>query len=136
MILFFPHKTLWLMMMYHQTKFGCKRISTSEDVIETVKQSYSDYMNHAVTLTLKKKQKELISQYDTLFHDNKPPYQVCLHKVEQFKRYCLDKIHTDRYRDSNSPLLTLMGVEVGVDYKNKVCSLCFGHTCYLKTRSG
>ena len=30
------HKTFWLMMMYNQTKLGCKRISSSIDMIETV----------------------------------------------------------------------------------------------------
>ena len=31
------HKTLWLMMRYHQTKFGSTRIANSEDIIvETV----------------------------------------------------------------------------------------------------
>ena len=30
------HKTLWVMMMHHQTKFDCKRISGSEDVVETI----------------------------------------------------------------------------------------------------
>ena len=29
-------KTLWLLMMYHQTKFGCKRINGSEDIIENI----------------------------------------------------------------------------------------------------
>ena len=32
----FLRKTLWLMMIYHQTKFGSKRISNSEDIIEAV----------------------------------------------------------------------------------------------------
>ena len=30
------HKTFWLIMMYHQAKSGCKRISSSEDTVETV----------------------------------------------------------------------------------------------------
>ena len=29
-------QTLWLMIMYHQTKLGCKRISSSEDTAETM----------------------------------------------------------------------------------------------------
>ena len=32
----FSHMTLWLMMMYHQTKFGCKRIRSQEDIVETI----------------------------------------------------------------------------------------------------
>ena len=30
------HKTLWLMVMYHQTKFGCQGINNSEDKVERV----------------------------------------------------------------------------------------------------
>ena len=33
---FFFHKALWLMMMYHKTKFGCLRISSWENVVERV----------------------------------------------------------------------------------------------------
>ena len=32
----FHHKTHWLMIMYYQTKFDNKRISSSEDIVETV----------------------------------------------------------------------------------------------------
>ena len=35
-ILFIFHNALLLMMMYHQTKFGCQRISASEDTIDKV----------------------------------------------------------------------------------------------------
>ena len=35
-LFFLPHKTLWLMMMYHRTKSGCQRINSSEDIIERV----------------------------------------------------------------------------------------------------
>ena len=38
-ILFFSlffHKALWLMIMYHQTKFGSKRFNSSKDIEETV----------------------------------------------------------------------------------------------------
>ena len=30
------HKTLWRIMVYLQTKFGCQRISSSEDIAERV----------------------------------------------------------------------------------------------------
>ena len=30
------HKTLWLMMMYHQIKFGCQKINSPEDTVERV----------------------------------------------------------------------------------------------------
>ena len=32
----FLHKTLWFIIMYYQTKFGCKRISSSKDTVEIV----------------------------------------------------------------------------------------------------
>ena len=35
-VLKFFHNTLQLMMMYHQTKPGCKKISNSEDTVEIV----------------------------------------------------------------------------------------------------
>ena len=30
------HMTLWLMMIYHNTKFGSKRLTRSEDIVCTV----------------------------------------------------------------------------------------------------
>ena len=30
---FFFHKVLWLTLMHHKTKFGCRRISSLEDII-------------------------------------------------------------------------------------------------------
>ena len=35
-IIHFFHKTLWPIMTYHQTKFGCQRISSSEDIVVRV----------------------------------------------------------------------------------------------------
>ena len=32
----FFHKTLWLMVMYHQTKFGCQGTNSSENIVERV----------------------------------------------------------------------------------------------------
>ena len=37
--------------------------------------------------------------HDTPAHDDAPPNQVCLQKVEQFRRYCLDKIQTHGLMD-------------------------------------
>ena len=34
--LFFFHKTLWPMITYHRTEFGCQRISSSEDIVVSV----------------------------------------------------------------------------------------------------
>ena len=44
----FFHKTLWLMMMYHQTKLGSQGINSSENIVE----SYFD-MNPHCDLDLK-----------------------------------------------------------------------------------
>ena len=33
---FFFHKTLWPMIIYHRTKFGFQRISSSEDIVVRV----------------------------------------------------------------------------------------------------
>ena len=33
---FFFHRTLWLMMMYNQTKFGCQGINSPENIVERV----------------------------------------------------------------------------------------------------
>ena len=35
-ILFFPHKALWLMMMYHLTKFVCQGINSLKDIVKRV----------------------------------------------------------------------------------------------------
>ena len=34
-VIYFFHKILWLLVMYHQTRFGCQRISRSEDIVES-----------------------------------------------------------------------------------------------------
>ena len=47
----FFHKTLRLMIMYHTTKCGCKRISRSEDTVKTV--IFFNIWTFNVTLTLK-----------------------------------------------------------------------------------
>ena len=47
----FLHKTLWLMIIYYQTKFGSKRIRSSEDIVETV--IFWSLWALVVTLTLK-----------------------------------------------------------------------------------
>ena len=36
LILFFFDKTLWIIMMYHWTKFGWQKFSSSEDIVERV----------------------------------------------------------------------------------------------------
>ena len=43
-------KTLWLRTIYHQTKFGCKRLISSEEIVETV--LFLIYMNLHCNLDL------------------------------------------------------------------------------------
>ena len=70
------------MMVYHPIKFGCKKISNSADMLETV---ILDYMNphcdidHADTKPM--------FLHDTLAHDDASPYQVWSQKVQQLRRY-------------------------------------------------
>ena len=47
----FVHMTLWLMMMYHQTKFDCQGINSSENIVQRVIFLIIWALN--VTLTLK-----------------------------------------------------------------------------------
>ena len=35
-VIHFFHRTLWLLMVYHQTKFGCQGTNSSENIIERV----------------------------------------------------------------------------------------------------
>ena len=65
------HKTLQLIMMYHPIIFGCKKISSSVDMVETV---ISDYMSPHCDLKLEDSKPIFLP--DTLAHDNAPPYQV------------------------------------------------------------
>ena len=72
------------MMLYYQTKFGCKQTSSLEDI---VKQSYFHHISSHYDLDIE--DSEQIFLHDTLPHDNTPPYQVWLKKkiVEWFRRY-------------------------------------------------
>ena len=54
-------ETLQLTMMYHLTKFGCKKISSSADIVETV---ISDYISPHCDLELEDS-KPIVS-HDTL----------------------------------------------------------------------
>ena len=78
------------MMLYCQTKFGCKRKNSLDDIVEW---SYFDYIALAVTLTLK-----IVNQYfllhDSPPHDNTPPYQVW-HRPDKIR-------HTDRMTDGQT----------------------------------
>ena len=64
------------------TKFACKRISSSVDMVETV---ISDFMKPHCKLDPEDSKPILL--YDTLANDDASPYKVCLQKVQQFRRY-------------------------------------------------
>ena len=72
--------------MHHPIKFGCKKISSSVDMVETV---LFDYMSPHCDLD--PEDSKLIFSQDTLACDDVSPYQVWLQKVRQLKRYCPEK---------------------------------------------
>ena len=74
------------MMTYHQIKFGCKKINSSADIVETV---ISDQMSPHCDPELE--ESKPIFLYDTLAHDFASSYQVWLQKVQQLRRHCLDE---------------------------------------------
>ena len=75
------------MMMYHPIKFGCQRISSSADMVETV--IFDSMSPHCDPELEDRKQ---IFLHHTLAHNVAPPYQVWLQKVQQQRRY-----HSDEY---------------------------------------
>ena len=70
------------MMMHHPNKFGCKKISSSVGLVETV---ILDYMSPHYDPELE--DSKPIFLHDTLAYDAASPYQVWLQKVEQLRRY-------------------------------------------------
>ena len=68
------------------SKFGCKKISSSADMIERV---IFDQMSPHCDPELE--DRKLIFLHDTLAHDVASPYQVWLQKVQQQRRYHSDK---------------------------------------------
>ena len=74
------------MMMYNPLKFGCKKISSSADMVETV---MFDYMSPQCDLDLE--DSKPIFLHDTLAHDVASPYLVWLQKVQQMRRYRPDE---------------------------------------------
>ena len=70
------------MMMYHPIKFGCKKISSSADMTETV---ISDLMSPHGDPELE--DSKPIFLHDTLAHDVASPYHVWLQKVQQLGKY-------------------------------------------------
>ena len=69
------HKTIHLMMICHQTKFSCKKISSSADMVETV--TFDQTSPHCDPELQDRKP---IFLHDTLVHDVTSPYQVWLQK--------------------------------------------------------
>ena len=65
------HKTIQLMMMCHQTKFSCKRISSSEDILVS---HYLDYMFLKCDLDLENSKQIFLE--NNLAHNDAPPNQV------------------------------------------------------------
>ena len=74
------------MMMYHQVKFGCRKIGSSADMVETV---IFDQMSPHCDPELG--DSKPIFLHDTLAHNVASPYQVWLQKVQQLRRYCPDE---------------------------------------------
>ena len=79
------------MMMYHPIKLGCRKISSSADMVETV---ISDYMSPPCDLELEDRKQILDG---TLAHDDASPYPVWFQKVQWLGRYHLDD-HSLEYR--------------------------------------
>ena len=63
-------KTLWLMIMYYKTKFGSKRLSSSEDVVELL---YFDHMSLCCDLDLKNRKPIFLHalKFMTMHHNTK-----------------------------------------------------------------
>ena len=74
------------MVMYHPINCGCKKISSSEDVVETL---ILDYMSPHYGPELE--DSKTIFLHETLAHDDPLPYQVWLQKVQQLRRYHPDE---------------------------------------------
>ena len=74
------------MMTYHPIEFGCKKISSSADMVETV---ISDIISLHCDPELE--DNKPIFLHDTVAHDVASPYQVWLQKVQQLRRYHPDE---------------------------------------------
>ena len=74
------------MMMYHPIKSGCKKISISADMVETV---ISDQLSPHCDPELEDSKPFFL--HDTLTHDVASSYQVWLQKVQQLRRYRPDE---------------------------------------------
>ena len=86
--------------MHHPIKFGYRKISSSEDAVETVTYNYiSPHCDPGF------EDSKPIFLHDTLAHGDASPYQVWLQKIQQLRRYCSNE-HSPEF--SNVPVtLTL-----------------------------
>ena len=67
--------------MYHSIKFGCKKISSSVHMVETV--IFDQTSPHCDP---ELEDSKPIFLHDTLAHDVTSPYQVSVQKVQQLRR--------------------------------------------------
>ena len=72
--------------MYHPIKSGCKKISSSVNMVETV---IFDHVSPHGDLELEDSKPIFLP--DSLAHDDASPYQVWLLKVRQLRRYRPDE---------------------------------------------
>ena len=87
-ILKFLHKRLWLMIMYYQTKFSSKRISSSTDTKEIVIIWSYELLHWPFFLS--------VFLHDTPSYNDASQHQVWKQNVWGFRRYHLDKhLHFD-----------------------------------------
>ena len=97
------------MMMYHQIKFGCRKKTSSVDMVELliswcfvpsqpqmitsgldmVETVILDYMSHHYDPEFENSKQ--IFLHDTLAHDDVSPYQAWLQTVQQLRRNCPDE---------------------------------------------
>ena len=82
----FFHRTLWFMMLYYQTKFGCERTSSLEDRVEIVL-----FWLYKPSLWPWIEDSEPIFLHDTLAHNAALQYQVWYQNDLRFRRYHPDK---------------------------------------------
>ena len=82
----FLHKTLWLMIMYHQTTF-CRKGSAIQKIQQ--KLSYFDHKSRCCDLDLEHNKQFFL--HDTPAHYNASQYPVWQQNVWRFRNYHLDK---------------------------------------------
>ena len=87
-------------MMYHPIKFGCKKISSSADMVETVViEQLSPHCDTGL------EDSKPIFLHDTLANNVASPYQFWLQKVQQLRRYGPDE-HSLEFLTFSVPLIS------------------------------